>query len=344
MGAAAGIATQYTCKNNRFGKGGRAVTRTPKIVFEEHFMTPGLEGYSAAFLKLIGAEAAQTLTRRLADFDGERLELMDAYGIETAILSQTGPGVQGAPDLATAAAEARRANDYLAERIAPHGARYAGFAALPMHDPEAAARELERCVRELGFKGCLVNGHTDGVYYDAPQYDAFWATLQDLGVPFYLHPTNAKQQPLCLADHPELHGATWGWGVETGSHALRLLFGGVFDRFPEVKLVLGHMGEGLPFLRWRFDSRFAVYPCGVTLARRPSEYFGRNILITTSGVCSHPTLAAAIGEMGEDAVLFSIDYPYESTALAADFIDTAPLDAGVRRKVCRDNAARLFGL
>ena len=234
--------------------------------------------------------------------------------------------------------------DFLAERVGAKPARLAGLASLPMHDPEAAAAELERCVRDLGFKGTLVNGHSQGVYYDAPEYDVFWQRLEALNVPFYLHPGNAYEQPHVLTGHPELHGATWGWGVETGSHALRLLFGGVFDRFPKVKLVLGHMGEALPYLRWRFDSRHMAYPMGVTLARKPSEYFGSNILITTTGVCSHPALLGAIGEMGAEGVLFSIDYPYEDTMAAVEFIETAPIDDESRALICRGNAARLLVL
>lgn len=315
-----------------------------KVVLEEHFMTPGLEGYSEAFLKLIDSADAALLSRRLSDFEGERLDLMDEHGIDYAILSQTGPGAQGAEEKSVAVEEARQANDFLAERIARRPDRFGGFAALPMHDPEAAAQELSRAVKELGFKGCLVNGHTHGAYYDDPSYDAFWAEAEALGAPFYLHPANAYRNPFCLEGHPELYGATWGWGVETGSHALRLLFGGVFDRFPDLKIIVGHMGEGLPFLRVRFDSRFAVYPCGVKLKRAPSEYFGRNILITTSGVNSHPTLLAAVGEMGEDAVMFSIDYPYEDTQAAARFIDSAPLSETALDKVRRGNAARLFNL
>jgi 2,3-dihydroxybenzoate decarboxylase len=213
-----------------------------------------------------------------------------------------------------------------------------------MHDPEAAAEELERAVRRLGFKGALVNGHTGGVYYEGPAYDVFWERLQALDVPLYLHPIDPWVAPQAYDGHPELVGATWGWGVETATHALRLLFGGVFDRFPGATVILGHMGEGLPFQRWRFDSRFAVYPHGVSIGRKPSEYIGSNIVITTSGVCSGATLAGAIGEMGAQAVMFSVDYPYESAELAARFIETAPIDDATRELVCSGNAKRLFKL
>src|SRR5579875_3508800 len=248
---------------------------TPKITLEEHFMAPGFERHSDAFLKLIPPNQAQRLVRRLGDFDGERLELMDKGGIVRSVLSLTGPGPQGEAPGADVEA-ARRANDFLAEKIAARPDRLSGFAALPMQDPEAAAAELRRAVEELGFLGCLVNGHSHGVYYGAAPYDAFWAEAERLGVPVYLHPINAHRTPHVLEGLPVLHGATWGWGVETGGHALRLLFSGVFDRFPKLKVVLGHMGEALPFLRWRFDSRFAAYPMGVALQLKPSQYFARN--------------------------------------------------------------------
>ncbi len=213
-----------------------------------------------------------------------------------------------------------------------------------MHSPRAAAAELSRTVEALGFKGALVNGHTNGIYYDAPAYDEFWERMQQLDVPLYLHPTDPRPIPKAYEGHPELSGAVWGWGVETATHALRLLFGGVFDRFPRLKIIIGHMGEGLPMLRWRFDSRFAVYSHGVKLALKPSEYFGRNIFITTSGVCSPAALACALAEMGSDAVMFSVDYPYESTAIAADFIESAELSNDIRERVCSRNAERILKL
>jgi len=315
-----------------------------KIAIEEHFNAVGFEEYAKAFVSLIDSAAAEEINKKLADFDDIRLSIMDKHGIDYVILSQTGPGVQTEKDLATAIERARQNNDFLAQRIAEHPTRFGGFATLPMQDPREAVKELERCVNELGFKGALVNGHTHGVYYDAPEYDIFWAKLEELDVPLYLHPFNSYDEPHFYNGHPELTGATWGWGVETATHALRILFSGVFDRFPSVTLILGHMGEGLPFQRWRFDSRFAVYSHEVKLDRAPSEYIGTNIIITTSGVCSEPTLKAAIGELGPEAVLFSVDYPYESTEIAADFIDSADLSPEVKALVCHKNAERIFKL
>ena len=315
-----------------------------KIAFEEHYTAPGFAEYSKAFVQHIAPALAAELGARLADFDGLRLRDMDEAGIDYVILSQTGPGVQGEKDPATALRRAKDNNDFLAAQVARHPTRYGGFAHLPMHDPRQAADELERAVTRLGFKGALVNGHTHGTYYEGSAYDPFWERMQALDVPLYLHPIDPFVVPQAYSGHPELVGATWGWGVETATHALRLLFGGVFDRFPKLTVILGHMGEGLPFQRWRFDSRFAVYSHGIRLQRAPSEYIGSNIVITTSGVCSGATLAGAIGEMGPQAVLFSVDYPYESAALAAEFIEQAPIDEAARALVCHGNAKRLFKL
>ncbi|HEY0296402.1 MAG TPA: amidohydrolase family protein [Bordetella sp.] len=317
---------------------------TVKIALEEHFMTPGFDEYSKSFTSLMTPAALKSLSSQLADFDEIRIGAMDQAGIQQVILSQTMPGVQGERDERAAVERARQSNDFLAGQVRRHPDRFAGFAALPMQDPKAATAELRRAVLELGMKGALVNGHTHGVYYDDRAFDPVWATLQELGVPLYLHPLYACETAKVFEGHPELTGAIWGWGVETGTHALRLLFGGVFDRFPDLKIILGHMGEGLPFLRWRFDSRFAVYSHGIELDRKPSEYFGSNILITTAGVCSAPTLMAAIAEMGREAVLFSVDYPYESSSIAAGFIEAAPMDAETRELVCHGNARRIFKL
>ncbi|GAA3707682.1 amidohydrolase family protein [Oceanisphaera sediminis] len=320
------------------------MSRIRKIALEEHFMAPGFQEYSKSFQQHLDPKVFKELSYALADFDEIRLAEMDKAGIDIVILSQTGPGVQGETNKARAIERARENNDFLAAQIARHPTRFTGFASLPMQDPKAATAELERAVVQLGFKGALVNGHTHGTYYDDPAYDILWERMQALDVPFYLHPIDPCTPLAACEGHPELAGATWGWGVETGTHALRLLFGGVFDRFPNLKVILGHMGEGLPFLRWRFDSRFEAYPHGITLARRPSEYFGSNILITTSGVCSPHALLGAIGEMGAEAVMFSVDFPYESSTAAADFIEQAPLDDQIRQLVCHGNAERIFKL
>lgn len=315
-----------------------------KIAIEEHFMAPGFDEYTKSFSKHIDPPAAAALAAQLSNFTGARLHEMDAAGIDFAILSQAAPSIQAEPDTAIAIRRSREGNDFLAASIDARRDRFGGFATLPMQDPRAAAREIERCVREYGFFGALVNGQTGGIYYDNPEYDVVWETMQGLDVPFYLHPANLYSMPDMYRGHPELQGAVWGWGVETATHALRLLFSGIFDRFPKLKVILGHMGETLPYLRWRFDSRFAVYTHGVRLERKPSEYIGSNILITTSGACSDATLIGAIGEVGVDAVMFSVDYPYESTAVAAKWIDAALISETERAAICHGNAERIFKL
>ncbi len=321
-----------------------AMNTTPKIAFEEHFSIPVFSEYAKAFTQHLPVGPRTELLSRLEDFDAQREAEMDAGNVQYVVLSQSAPGMQAEPDAALAQRLARQNNDFLAERIARNPKRFGGFAHLAMHDPRQAADELERAVRQLGFKGALINGHTCGRYLDEPAYDVFWERAEALDAPIYLHPANMAEIPALLKGAPVLYGATFGWTMETGGHALRLLFSGVFDRFPGLKLLLGHMGEFLPFMRWRLDSRFAAYPHGVTLKQAPSAYFQSNIFITTSGVCSAPTLVGAIGEMGVDNVMFSIDYPYESTADACRFIEAAPLDEATRRAICYDNARKLFKL
>ncbi|WP_110959118.1 amidohydrolase family protein [Acidovorax sp. ST3] len=315
---------------------------TPKIALEEHFSAPGFDEYSAKYTRALPTDFVAKLDAKLTDFDDQRLQEMDAGNIEYVVLSQTMPGVQAETDRDIAVRRARENNEFLVERVARHPQRFGAFAHVALQDPTAAANELERTVVEYGFKGAMINGHTLGRYYEAAEFDVFWERAQALGVPIYLHPNAFSQPPALLEGMPVLQGAAWGWGVETAGHALRLLFGGVFDRFPRLNLILGHMGEALPFQRWRIDSRFAAYPSGIKLARKPSEYIGSNILITTSGVCSAPALLGAVGELGAEAVLFSVDYPYESTAEACTFIEEAPLTDSVRAMVCHGNARRLF--
>lgn len=318
------------------------MNRTPKIALEEHFSAPGFGDYSAKYTRALPSDFVAKLDAKLADFDDERLKEMDAGNIEYVVLSQTMPGVQAEADRDVAVRRARENNEFLVERVARHPQRFGAFAHVALQDPSAAANELERTVVEYGFKGAMINGHTLGRYYDGAEFDVFWERAQALGVPIYLHPNAFSQPPALVEGMPVLQGAAWGWGVETAGHALRLLFGGVFDRFPRLNLLLGHMGEALPYQRWRLDSRFAAYPSGIKLARKPSEYIGSNILITTSGVCSAAALMGAIGELGDQAVLFSVDYPYESTAEACTFIEEAPLNDRTRALVCHGNARRLF--
>ena len=236
-----------------------------KIALEEHFLSPGLVDYWRPTMTEVPAPLVDNLYRRLTDFDDLRLETMDKAGIAKAVLSVSGPGVQAERDPAVATRKAREANDFLAEQIARHPDRYAGFAHVAVQDAGGAARELERCVQELGFKGAMINGHTNGLYLDDRSLDPFWEAAEALGALVYIHPTDPLVPAPALNGVPALRRATWEWGFETGSHALRLVFSGLFDRFPKAKVGLGHMGETLPYLLWRFDSRAKLY--NVTLGK-----------------------------------------------------------------------------
>jgi 2,3-dihydroxybenzoate decarboxylase len=313
-----------------------------KIALEEHFLAPGLEEYWAPTVVNIDPAIRQSLLAQLADFGGARLDAMDRAGIRRSVLSLSGPGVQREPDTAIACRKARAVNDLLAREIQRRPDRYSGFAHLPMQDPAAAAGELERCVHELGFCGALINGHTNGQYLDHPALHPFWERVEAIGAPIYLHPADPVSSYPAIAGCDGLKRAMWEWGVETASHALRLVLGGIFDRFPGVTLVLGHLGETLPYLLWRFDSRARIY--GLKLKRRPSEYIRDHICVTTSGMFSAEPLLCSLSALGGGRVLFSVDYPFESPDEAASFIESVPLDAGTRADVAFNNAERLLGL
>lgn len=315
-----------------------------KIALEEHFLAPGFEDYFATTAVNLDAGIFQGAKAILSDFGGRRLEEMDRHGIDFAVLSLAGPGVQAERDATLAVRRAREVNDFLAREVQRRPGRFGGFAHLAMQDPQAAADELERSVRELGLKGAMINGQTNGDYLDADRFAPFWERLQALQVPVYIHPANPVDEPYMYTGHPELFGPTWSWTVETATHVLRLVFGGVFDRFPEARLIVGHMGETLPYLLWRLDSRWQIAKHGRTLQRLPSDYIKGNVTVTTSGVFSDAPLVCALSALGEDKVMFSVDYPFEATAAAVAFIAQAPIGDETRAKVCHLNAERLLAL
>lgn len=316
-----------------------------KIALEEAFITPDTVEYFQTTAANLDSQFFQDAVACLSDFGGRRLEVMDANGIDVAVLSLTVPGVQVERDAALAVRRAREVNDFLAREVQQRPDRFRGFAHLAMQDPVAAAEELERCVRELGFKGALVNGHTNGEYLDLDKYTPFWERAEALEVPVYLHPCNPFDMPHMYSGHPELCGPPWSWHIEAATHALRLVFGGVFDRFPGARVILGHMGEMLPYQLWLFDSRWQIAnKHGRTLNRLPSEYIKNNIVVTTSGVFSNEPLLCALAALGEDSVMFSVDYPFEDTVEAVRFIEQAPLSEELRAKVCHRNAEQILRL
>jgi len=315
-----------------------------KIAVEEHFLSPGFEEYWAPTVVDLPSKRREEFHARLTDFGEMRLKAMDAAGIERCVLSLAGPGVQAETDAATAIRRARAANDFLAGEIVKRPDRYSGFAHLPMQDASAAADELERSMHELGLCGAMINGHTNGQYLDHPSLSPFWERAEQLAALIYLHPADPITPSPVLEGHKGLRRATWEWTFETGSHALRLVFGGVFDRFPQARLALGHLGETLPFLLWRFDSRAGPDFYAVGLKKLPSQYIKDNIVVATSGMCSADPLNCTLSALGSDRVMFAADYPFESVAEAAHFIDNAPISDAVREDICFKNTARLLGL
>ncbi len=319
-----------------------------KIGLEEHFSHPATLGDSEEYF-LPGKW--DEMKRRLLDVGDLRLRLMDACGIDMMIISLNAPAIQAIPSLAEARETAMRANDLLAEHIAKRSDRFRAFAALPMQDPAAAALEARRCVTELGFLGALVNGFSqvgDGetlVYLDDSRYHEFWSEFEKLGRPFYLHPRDPIASWAQIYDgHPWLLGSAWAFGVETATHALRLMGSGLFDRHPDLQVILGHHGEGLPFLIWRVDHRVATAPRGIEIKKTFQQYFHQNFYVTTSGSFRTQALANTISEIGSDRVLFSTDYPFEELSDAASWFDTASIAENDREKIGRLNAARLFKL
>jgi gamma-resorcylate decarboxylase len=322
---------------------GSSAASTSKIALEEHF----------ALSETIGASSASGLSPeahlQILDMGSGRIAEMDRGGVELCILSLVAPGIQGIPDTSQAVAMARRANDYLAENVAKNPKRLKGFAALPLQDPQAASQELSRCVKELGFCGALVHGFSQigqpdsAAYYDLPQYRPFWATVQQLDVPFYLHPRSplpSRQQS--YEGHSWIAGSPWGFAVETSVHALRLMGSGLFDEYPNLKVILGHMGENLPFGMWRIDNRIARGPISTKAKRPMSQYLRKNFYYTTSGVFHMPALTNVISEVGVDRVMYSVDYPFEDMGAGKEWFDRAPISEPDRLKIARTNAQKLF--
>jgi 2,3-dihydroxybenzoate decarboxylase len=313
-----------------------------KIALEEHFLCPGFEDYWKATVAEVDPNILKQVIGRLYDFGEQRLSSMDSAGIHHAVLGLTGPGVQAERDTAAAIRKAREANDFLAAEVQKRPERYSGFAHLPMQEAKAAADELGRCMGELDFRGAMINGHTNGQYLDHPSLFPFWERAEALKATIYIHPTDPIAPSPALDGTKGLRRATWEWGFETGSHALRLVFSGLFDRFPRAKVALGHLGETLPFLLWRFDSRAKLY--GIKLEKPPSQYIKENIAVTTSGMCSAEPLNCTISALGADRVMFAADYPFEQADEAGHFMDTVPLSDKVRGDICVHNAVRLLGL
>ena len=319
-----------------------------KIGLEEHFAIDATVMDSHGFL---AEKVWPELKSRLLDVQEKRIRFMDQFGVEMMILSLNAPAIQAIPNTDLAIETAQRSNDFLAEEIEKRPERFAGLAALPMQDPDAAIKELKRCVEDLKFVGILVNGFSQisdpdtAIYLDLEMYRPFRQIVEQLDMPFYLHPRNPLPQDSKIYEgHPWLLGPTWAFGQETAVHALRLMCSGLFDSYPSLKIILGHMGEGLPFSMWRVDNRNAwvdeppTYPAKKLI----TDYFLQNFYITTSGNFRTQALINTMLEIGSDRILFSSDYPFEDVGHASAWFDNAEISENDRRKIGRTNALSLF--
>ncbi len=295
-----------------------------------------------------GSAGSNLLLRRLSDLGDFRLSEMDAHGIRKQLLSITSPGVQHLP-ASEAVALAQLTNDRMAEAVRQHRDRFDALAACAPQAPDAAARELERAIGQLGFKGALINSHTRGEYLDEPKFAPILEVLNQWRVPLYLHPNTPSPQMIQPYLPHALETATWGFAAETSLHALRLIMAGVFDRYPHLVIVLGHAGEGLPLCLERIDDRHAFFVSvddrGLVprLSRAPSEYIHEHFRFTTSGQNFTRPVMFLLQALGSDNVMYAADYPYESMA-TRQTIDALPLADSDKRKLLAENAQRIFKL
>jgi predicted TIM-barrel fold metal-dependent hydrolase len=319
------------------------------ITLEEHVSTPAflraVDGHSQRDL---ANEYIRSIREKLVDLGTTRLADMDAGGIDVQVLSLAG-GDMDRLDSATATALARDVNDALAAAVQAHPARFAAFAAVNLQDPDSAASELERCIRQLRFAGVMVNGTTRGAFLDHSRFTPFWEAAQALDVPVYLHPAPPPEpvREAYYGDLPRdlefmLSTAGWGWHVETGMHALRLMTSGLFNRFPGLQIIIGHMGEDLPYSLARADS--VLSRARRQASRSIAEIFHEHFHITTSGYFTLPPLLCALEVVGADRILFSIDYPFSSTETGRNFLDSWPLNPADMHKIAHGNAERLLKL
>jgi predicted TIM-barrel fold metal-dependent hydrolase len=319
------------------------------ITLEEHYVTPAFLDGPGKKLKeqasRFGGRAA-TLFDQLCDLGEKRIAEMDAAGIDMQVLSLTSPGTEQL-EATAATTVACEANDRVAEAVRAHPTRLAGFACLPTADPQAAVAEMERTIRDYGFKGAMINGHVQGRYLDDKFFWPILERAEALNVPIYLHPTPPPQAVIEASYagfspivSEMLAGPGWGWHIETAVHVIRLILGGVFDAYPQLQIVVGHMGEGLPFMLQRLD----VMPTAMTKLNHPISYYLRqNVHYTFSGFNFTPTFLDLLLQVGVDRIMFSADHPYASMAHARAFLDQLPVSAADKERIAHGNAERLLG-
>jgi 2,3-dihydroxybenzoate decarboxylase/5-carboxyvanillate decarboxylase len=334
--------------------------RLRKIAVEEAFIVPELaerlRGLSNSptlsldklfFGPLYGGKLRlreRPVLEDLLDVENERLAEMDRLGVDMQVLSVTSPGVQ-ILDADTACDVSEIINDRLSDIVRRRPDRFAGLAAFAPHAPKRAAREIERAIGRLGLNGLIVNSHTNNEYLDDPKFYPILEAAEAHDATLYIHPRAPSDLMAGALQSYGIESAMWGYGVEVGTHVVRLMASGVFDRFPKLRICIGHMGEAIPFWLWRINNINAKgQRAGLCPKTELSmqEYFLRNVYITTSGMEDPLALEYSIRKLGADRVLWAIDYPYEASASATKFIEDAPLDPEVKKKVAYKNAEALF--
>ena len=307
-------------------------------------------GFRSLWGFFLGAKPRATqLVARIQDLGAQRIADMDASGIARQIVFLTSPGVQ-VFDASTGTSLARETNDELSENLKKHPDRYTGLAAIAPQEPRNAVKELQRATTKLGFKGAVVNSHTQGEYLDDPKYWEIFEAAEALDVPIYLHPNTPPPRMIEPFLPRGLDGAIYGFAVETGLHLMRIVVGGVFDRFPKLRLVVGHLGEGLPFWLFRLDFMHrsmvasARYEGAKPLEKKPSDYLKENVWVTTSGMQWEPAILFCLSVLGPERVMYAMDYPYQFVPEEVRVTDELPVSKKIRTMLYQTNAEKVFRL
>ncbi|MGI5971411.1 MAG: amidohydrolase family protein [Oscillospiraceae bacterium] len=325
-----------------------------KIAIEEHFATDNMLRDMRAWeehldFPMIMGEKFVTTKLPLSNmpFEKHRLPEMDRNGIDMQIISAMWPAAQGYEDPVRAVAMAKEYNDDAAALVAKYPGRFRSFATLPLQDPEAALEELRRCVEELGFVGVMIQGHSNFEYLDNMKFDRIWGKLEEYDLPLYLHVGHpAKDQIKAYGEYTEMLGPCWNWAAEGTTHALRLVFGGVFERHPKAKFILGHLGETIPYLLRRFDEgadKTDALSRG-RITREPSFYLKRNLYVSTSGEYNPEALRCAISALGIEHVMFACDYPLSGMDIGVECVENSGLTDYEKEMIYYRNTQRVFKL
>jgi 5-carboxyvanillate decarboxylase len=319
-----------------------------QIIDNKSIDDPGFYSLWGFFLQS-QSDVPMAVRRKLLDLGEERIQDMDASGISRQVISLTAPGVQ-VLDSDTAVSIASQANDQLAEAVARYPDRFSGLAAMAPQDPAAAAREIDRGINSLGFHGVILNSHTQGEYFDDPKFWEIFEAAEALDVPIYLHPNTPSRGMIEPFLELGLDGAIYGFGVETGMHLLRIIVSGAFDRFPKLKIIVGHCGEALPFWLFRLDFmhgrmvRAGRYDKVKALNKRISDYLRENVWITTSGMAWEPAIMFVRSVIGADHVMYAMDYPYQYVPQEVKVTDDLPITDAELKAFYQTNAESVFSL